>query len=151
MRTFNATEKNLCKKVAEKWRKDYTQGDWILDSNDKPWLIAGVELWKFSRPGLEHTMAYDLEPVDRTEDAVVVLHEEEIKRYIPLWQEHDCLEFLRKQKGFRCYFVDHANHETTTVCMEYWDGQKKTIIKKCKTLLESLLKTVLAVMEKKEE
>ena len=147
---FTPEEINLCKQVAKKHRKEIVQGDWIVNSKNKRFLVSGVELWKSQRPGLEHTMAYDLDPVDRLEDAIVTL-DEQIKEYIPLWTVSDCLEFLKK-KGF---------HRISLICwsdsnVDLWITEKKgenaiyDIIGQ-KTPLEACLKAVLAELEETKD
>lgn len=112
MRTFTKTEIDLCKKIAEKKRKEIKYGDYfefngnlhLMLSKDKPEM---------------HDVA------------------------IPLWQEHDCLEWLReKGKYFKLSYYEED--------IQYWEVQ--TIIDAfcSKTPLEALLQAVLAVMEKKK-
>jgi len=154
---FTKEEISLCKQIAEKHRKEIRQGDWILDSDNKPWLISGVELWKSCRPGLENTITYDLEPIDRTQEPIVVLEKEEIEKYPALWTISDCLEFLR-EKGF-LYIeisspeVDELFGENWQVVIKHKDGFPECsisyVIQYAKTPLEALLKAVLAVLEEK--
>ena len=146
MMKFTKEEISLCKQIVEKHRKEVVQGDWIVNSKNKRLLVSGVELWKIQRPGLEHTMAYDLDPVDRLEDAIVTL-DEQIKEYIPLWTISDCLEFLKK-RGYRVTLFDEdlvASESFHAKC--YGHKSKEAFYNFGKTLLVALLKAVLAVLE----
>jgi len=68
MRKFTKTEVDLCKKIAEKERKGVYWGDWYYSPN-----ADEIYLWNNK----------------------AMMSRQEI---IPLWQEHDCLEWLREKK-----------------------------------------------------
>ena len=67
MRKFTPTEIDLCKKIAEKERNETVSVDYWLDRNGKPELASGYVSQRAST------------------------------LFIPLWQEHDCLEFLKEK------------------------------------------------------
>jgi len=143
-------EVSLCEQVAEKYRKKIKVGDWILDSDNQSWIVLGIELWKSSRPGLENTLAYELEPTDRNQAPIVVLEKEEIEKYLALWQISDCLEFLREYtlqfKGLILTKTKVDKKWTYLFVTWHKDNEYNT---EGKTPLEACLKSVLAVIEEK--
>jgi len=130
MRTFTDTEIDLCKKIAEKAEKGktneemnpiyMTKGDWYYDEKEKR-----VRL--YNGRGLNFLGALTIE-------------------WLPLWQEHDCLEWLRK-KGMliKSAYDVHDGFMLYTNFFNFSDSSKKGF--HGKTPLEALLRAVLAVME----
>jgi len=121
MRKFTPTEIDLCRKIAEKERRKVDIGDFFIDTFYKKKEFVAC-----------HTKLF-------TDDFV--------KEFgIPLWQEHDCLEWLR-EKGFIHLLI----HQDRNQCL-IRDGRfgKYITDKSGKTPLEALLRAVLAVMEETE-
>lgn len=85
MRTFTPTEIDLCKKIAEKERKEITKGDYY-SYQDKIYLR--------SMPFME------------TED---------VAGGIKIWQEHDCLEFLDKTKDITIRICSYPETEEASI------------------------------------
>lgn len=136
MRTFTPTEIDLCKKIAEKKACVYLLGEGDYFIYEDPDRKSG-----WSNPTLN---VNDYEP------------EYGYGKNVPLWQEHDCLEFLREKyvwlktvtsNGFigeegcpRLVIKPFGRVE----CLPK-HGSKKLYVGK--TPLEALLRAVLAVME----
>ncbi len=121
MRKFTKAEKDLCKKIAEKKACVFLigEGDYYLWGNGQFVKLCTGKL-------------HD------------EFHEGE---FIPLWQEHDCLKWLRK----RCKHHVLLIHEEDEA--EWWgwfdEYHETQQYDKGKTPLEALLRVVLAVMEEK--
>jgi len=146
---FTKKEISLCKQVAGKHKKEIRQGDWVLDSDNKSWLISDVELWNSSRPGLENTISYGLEPINKTQEPEIILGKEEIEKYPALWTISDCLEFLRK-KGFYLSINTLGEYWTCLIYKHIFNEKNENIGPRIffqeKTLLITCLKAVLAVL-----
>ncbi len=123
---FNPEEISLCKQIAEKYGKEIRYGDWHLD------------LWERLR--LSGDTRFGEEPTGKRK----------LNEILPLWTISDCLEWLGKLESFRAYFIDTYGAESRMLCVNYWDEQDKTFIRKGKTPLEACLKAVLAVLEEKK-
>lgn len=116
MRKFTKTEIDLCKKIAEKERREIEVGDTYL-LEGKPILCA------YSNGGWHKRMEKDI---------------------IPLWQEHDCLEWLREKRyRIEFYWNDYG------IRIELHHDERNSVFsdRKKQTPLEALLRAVLAVME----
>ena len=118
---FTKKEIAVCKKIAEKHRKEIKYGDWYLDNivvllnND--FIKGTIFVARQVRLGL-----------------------------IPLWQISDCLEFLRERRK-HCVFLSHdEGDEKEWWCFfdEYHETQQ---FDSGKTPLEALLKVVLGVLK----
>ena len=135
MRNFTPTEIDLCKKIAEKERRPINKGDWVteIDRADIPLLVIDIQLEYL-------TLSLGYESTHR------VLSKR--KEVVPLWQEHDCLEFLRRQPNLKMLKLisDYQQLKWFVIMM---DGQYKEKTNSGKALLEALLRAVLAVMEEK--
>jgi len=144
MRNFTPTEIDLCKKIVKKERRRVDEGDWYLcDSTD----------------------------VDPTVYLAGITSEEVNVVGIPLWQEHDCLEWLREEgemgwwnlfRGenlddiaepiledsyrFECQYIRYIDKSEKGNCKQ---PVIDTVERMGKTPLEALLHAVLAVMEGK--
>jgi len=140
-RQFTDEEIKNCRKIAEKGeRKTVEYGDWCY--SEIYWPGHGdrdkidpkrVGLWRSHLPADENTA------------------------HTPLWQEHDCLEWLRKEyvpliittrddayaqkSGWRWQVVWGNPH---AIDEKPWDGCFNA-----PTLLEALLRAVLAILEEK--
>jgi len=131
MRKFTDTEIDLCKKIAEKERKEIGKGDLYLWEEDVV-LHTGSGF-------------YNVNP-----------QEQPVFELIPLWQEHDCLEWLREHKWriLDVYCGLKKPKDGWNVVIIPWDGKcsdnKDVKEFEGKTLLECLQRHVLAVMEKNE-
>jgi len=122
MRKFTATEIDLCKKIAEKERGMPEYGQWYYQelSNGKKGCFVYA-------------------------DPVGVY----LPQGIPLWQEHDCLEWLR-EKGWSIYDMAWICEPRLRISYVKPKEESKTHeIRDGETLLECLLRAVLAVMEGK--
>ena len=131
---FTNEEIKLCKAIAEKHRKGIGIGDW-------------VDFYEESRFVTEVIRTPEKVDIYVVVGITVSSSISEDDDFTPLWQISDCLEFLDKRRSFRCYFINHTKSLTMTVNMEYWDGQEKFLMKKGKTILEALLKVILAILE----
>ena len=78
---FTKEEKNLCRKIAKKHRKEIEYGDWYY-TTEYPEEKYRARIYKYRWTGM----------ADRTIN--------KRKEIIPLWTISDCLEFLR-EKFFR--------------------------------------------------
>jgi len=115
MRQFTPKEIEICKKVAEKERKEIKRGDWYLYDGE-------IHLWD---------IRYKMSDDDRGKPNPV-----------PLWQEHDCLEWLDKAKDITLRICSHPDAHLAEV--EYDDK-----IYYGSTPLEPLLRVILAILEEK--
>ena len=130
MRTFTSTEIDLCKKIAEKEKRKKERGDWVkiggkiqlVTNSYDDYFFSGDGQWQQGRGTL-------------------------------IWQEHDCLEWLRKKKyEVNLHFFNHLgkwmiqlwDYKSTQACYSDYDKENKN-----STILEALLRAVLAVMEGK--
>lgn len=122
MRTFTKTEIDLCKKIAEKDFKEITYGDYYSHGDGAWHLCDGHKLKKAL-------------------DEIGV---------IPLWQEHDCLEWLR-EKRFNIQFNFYGEEWELRIYIsgKSWHKYEAQYQRKGKTPLEALLRAVLSVMEEK--
>lgn len=117
----------LCKKIAEKHRKEIKYGDWYYDTGKQ-----SVELW--------WSFGQEILAVDNTT--------------IPLWQISDCLKFLRERKYWLrmdTSLSDAFSKARVWVFSElyakkHWMNSPNY---NGKTILEACLKAVLAIVEEK--
>ena len=121
MRKFTKTEIDLCKKIAEKDFKEITYGDYYSHGDGAWHLCDGHKLKKAL-------------------DEIGV---------IPIWQEHDCLEWLRERNWVNCHFYPVENRVEWSIVRKpfKWSADDQ-IIQQGKTHLEALLRAVLAILEK---
>jgi len=126
MREFTPTEIELCKKIAEKERREIETGDiYLLEG--KPILCA------YSNKGWHRRMEDDI---------------------VPLWQEHDCLEWLM-ERGF--YIERLGQDDDYSWSLEIYELDDLGMVKEIKrafggeSKLESCQRAILAVMEEKSE
>lgn len=134
MREFTAKEKELFKKIAEKKKKKIGSGDYALIN--LPRLGEQVVLidssWELQEKGIYNYLVDEVYP-----------------DYIPVWQEHDCLKWLRRKMYWARIDIDEY-HAT-----KVWLFSKKMVLPNWEMYpcylgnspLEALLRTVLAVME----
>lgn len=128
-------EISLCRRVAEKHRKEIKYGDWYISIDSRMYLWLSSSL-------------FNKEFVDSCEP------KNQADKIIPLWTISDCLEFL-KSKSFYGALSDIGSY--------YETHYRKIIIGKndedlsirvqsgiTKTPLEACLKTVLAVLEEEK-
>jgi hypothetical protein len=117
---FTTEEIALCKKIAEKHRKEIYKGDWYIDVNigDTTFLC-------------QHGNCGSLD-----DDSV------------PLWQISDCLEFLR-ERGYRINLHENVLTDGTEVTLNHPERLEDitNVVYKGKTPLEACLKAVLAIVE----
>ena len=143
MRKFTATEIDLCKKIAEKKRRFPKKGDYEYNDVSKEITLRTSEY-----------LGNEL-PVEAN--------------IFPLWQEHDCLEWLNEKAEMRCWDLFRGEslddvvdpmienfHRFECQYIRYIDKSEKgdyeqpvidTTEAMGKTPLEALLRAVLAVME----
>jgi len=131
MRKFTSTEIDLCKKIAEKGElKKTALGDWYLD------LWERLRLWGHA--------TFDEEPVGRRK----------VDEILPLWQEHDCLKWLREKKYYYAIY-DQVGGGIVVDIFQYrhvakeFSGSSRVLKYQIhgETMIEALLRTVLTVME----
>ena len=124
---FTKEEIALCRKIAEKHRKEIEVGDWYL--LDKKLILVA---WS-NRGFLDY--------------------KENIKDCLPLWQISDCLEFLRERGFTIIQACEHSmSHEWIIEINPYESNAVKTMGHKSfevrgGVILEALLKAVLAILE----
>lgn len=133
MREFTPKEIELCKKIAERERREIKKGDWVIDINraDIPLLVIDIQL-----EYLTLSLGYE---------ATYQVSSERKKGSIPLWQIHDCLEWLKEKGWFR---VNINTVEADVKCTNVWKNIAP-IETSGKTPLEALLSAVLAIQEEK--
>ncbi len=137
---FTVDEITLCKKIAEKHRKEIKYGDWV-----------GV--WAFPHPFTKRYIAntHVVMPDNKLTKKLHCLNGVRIfkKNVLPLWQISDCLEFLYER-------YEEVGVESL---MDYWEASvylhrkikdAEVIDAKGKTPLEACLKAVLAIVEEEE-
>ena len=128
---FTKEEISLCKQVAERYRKDISDGDWIYhEPHNNYFLVVQYVI-----------LQYQLQ----TQKWFDELNAEHRKMNIPLWTISDCLEFLR-EKMFT-YTLHFITKERGYECILFKGHQRKPQILIGKTPLEPCLKAVLAVLE----
>jgi len=126
MREFTPTEIDLCKKIAEKEKREVESGDWYLLEKD-------IILCAYSNKGWHRRMEKDI---------------------TPLWQEHDCLEWLL-ERGF--YIERLGQDDDYAWSLEIYELDDLGMVKESKrafggeSKLEPCQRAVLAVMEEKSE
>ena len=126
MREFTPTEIELCKKIAEKEKREVESGDWYLLEKD-------IILCAYSNKGWHRRMEKDI---------------------TPLWQEHDCLEWLL-ERGF--YIERLGQDDDYAWSLEIYELDDLGMVKESKrafggeSKLEPCQRAVLAVMEEKSE
>lgn len=132
-------EIDLCKKIAEKHRKEIVKGDWIII--------------KFPNIGEIVTLfeTYHIECPNRFPEGPVIYDlstDEYYKEYFPLWQISDCRKFI-KSKGYRVKTDENEGGVHSVGCY----GHKARIAFNCynPTLLESYLEAVLAIVEESKK
>ena len=148
MRKFTTKEIELCKKIAEKEEKELKCGDWIIPHSygGQPSIVLRVE------PDGKH---YAFTPDDKKGEHYILGF---IDMNFPIWQEHDCLIWLKK-KSWRIldvYCGLKKPKDGWNVAIIPWDGKVSDIdgrrdVKEfeAKTFLEALLRAVLAILEEK--
>ena len=127
MRQFSKEEIRLCKLIAEKGEiKEIQYGVWV--AREKRTKIE-ISLWNL--------------PIGVTEK------QRKEGKWTPLWQEHDCLEWLRERdEDFDIYI------EWDSTDKEWWVGigyhaEIPHMTETGNTPLEALLRAVLEIMEAK--
>lgn len=140
MREFTPTEIELCKKIAEKEKREIKWGDWIYYESEfgsgNVWFVNDTEGNKLSC---------------ENEDSEIFVFP---KDAIPLWQEHDCLEWLM-ERGF--YIERLGQDDDYSWSLEIYELDDLGMVKEIKrafggeSKLEPCQRAVLAVMEEKSE
>ena len=132
---FTKEEINLCKQVAERHRKDISDGDWIYHEPHNNYFLV-----------VQHVILhYQLQ----TQKWFDELNAEHRKMNIPLWTISDCIFWLY-EKGFNhIYHFMQFKNENWSFAAE--DRRYKKIRGEGETRLEACLKAVLAVLEEKKK
>lgn len=128
MREFTDIEIQLCKKIAEKEKKEIIEGDWVAVGFQGNYTI---ELIIGSTP--PRADEHDNRKLLRASNC------------IPLWQEHDCLGWLR-EKGWKLFCLTQKRNGRFNILIK---KGLKIIDKPGNTMLECWQSAVLAVMEGK--
>jgi len=141
---FSKTEIDLCKQIAEKYRKKIKVGDWIKsDIYKTPRLITFIAKDYV-------TLALLVPSGEQINEFPSELQK---KYWFPLWTISDCLEWLRERKRIdgeiRLAYIDHHDKYFAHIFKEDASAIRTKIIlvESGKTPLEALLKAVLAVLE----
>ena len=134
---FTKEEISLCKQVAEKYRKEIKCGDWILRNGELRLNLDGKLAW------LE----------DGKQDIIITITAKE--EIIPLWTEHDCLEYLE----IECIPLKMQIKDDSYARLQGWrwrvswgnpnaeEGKPWGGSINAPTLLEACLKAILAVLK----
>lgn len=133
MRNFTKTEVDLCKKIAEKDKRKLKCGDYMVVNGE-------VDLFD-TKWG---------ECPNRFPDAPAVYNCSDDmyhKDYFPLWQEHDCLEWLRQEH--ESILIQYIWRGWNVIISKSPEGRNSSYTWQGKTPLEALLHAVLAILEKK--
>ena len=139
---FTKEEISLCKQVAEKYRKEISDGDWFLRNDMK------FEYALFLRVGKDLITGYIQGEICFMDDMSNV----DIKKAIPLWTISDCLEFLRKE-GFMVRLVEHEHYRTgkkSIECICYGHETKRDFSEQGDKDEVACLEAVLVVLEEKK-
>lgn len=143
MRKFTDTEIDLCKKIAEKERRKITEGDWLLKDGE----IGLVQNIKIDSVFNEWLITLLINSEEILPSGCIKQDDIDI---IPLWQEHDCLEWLM-ERGF--YIERLGQDDECLWSLEIHEFDDMGIVKGTKGIyggkskLEPCLRAVLAVME----
>ncbi len=126
---FTPEQINLCKQIAEKYRKEMQYGDWY---------------WHECEPTLENPFLWT------TKDMYAYATGE--KKYIlPLWTVSDCLEFLKSRIFYGSISDVGAYYEASykKVVIGENDEDKSILVGSgvCETPLEACLKAVIEVLK----
>jgi len=127
MRQFTDKEIELCRKIAKKERKIIRHGDYY-------WF---TELTSINRLRLMNIASAKIEGA---------------KEMLPIWQEHDCIEFLiRKGYGKILNFINYEKKGQWTFTAENFilETPYNKTRGEGETPLEALLSAVLAMMEER--
>ncbi len=119
---FNKEEKNLCKQVAKKYRKEIEYGDWYY-TTEYPEEKYRARIYKYRWTGM----------ADRTIN--------KRKDIIPLWTISDCLEFFEK-KNIN-YIFNFMRFENGNWRFTAEDNKYTKVWGEGKTRLEACLRAVL--------
>ena len=141
---FTKEEVNLCKQVAEKWRRGIKKGDWI-NTEEGIELVGGPYFYLDGEEGELHKSVGGF------------LRGKYLGKYFPLWTISDCLEFLYQKE---VPLEIETRYDPWAVKRGWkwhlWWGEPKDNVKpwgasiNAKTLLEACLKAVLAVLEEEK-
>ncbi len=147
---FTKEEIALCKKIAEKHRKEIDEGDWVV----LYWESKIGESWVFSVDHIERDDKTDKPICIKKWDGDHKMMSIGFDEVLLLWQISDCLEFFQE----RALYLDGLSQideeeymciicETDELGVVKNQASVKTL--EGKTPLEALLKAVLAVLEEK--
>ena len=138
MREFTKTEIDLCKKIAEKEKRKLGIGDYLYDKVEKCICLVtdfcGIFPFALSEDGKKQRDDFF----------------DDDREWFPLWQEHNCLGWLRERNWVNCHFYPVENRVEWNIVRKpfKWSADDQ-IIQQGETRLEALLRAVLAVMEDK--
>ena len=137
---FTKEEISLCKRVAERHRKEIERGDWVLYGKDEIRLAERIKV------NLELNDIIWIGDNDST--GVVSQNNSEVT---PLWTISDCLEFLKARIFYGSISDVGSYYEAYYKKVIVGENDEDLSIKvqsgTCKTPLEACLKAVLAVLE----
>ena len=140
---FTKEEIALCKKIAEKHRKEVKWGD-VVCGKDGVGIVATIS----TSVGGKKIVSIDCY------QGKIPHYEEQEESIIPLWQISDCLEFLRNRRSIhgevRLAYIDHHDRWFVHIFEENSPSTSKVImVESGMTPLEACLKAVLAIVEEK--
>jgi len=138
MRQFTPKEIEICKKIAERERKEIKGGDYVIFDKEQYMVVRG-EFQISSFVGVAHEKIFVSLYWATVDSGKLTVH---TNRCLPLWQEHDCLEWLDKAKDITLRICSHPDAHLAEV--EYDDK-----IYYGSTPLEPLLRVILAILEEK--
>jgi hypothetical protein len=130
-------EINLCRQIAERYKKESKVGDWIKD-------VIVAQIFLVIRMVQHGTY---LECIN--EEYGVVTRNRNMVDF-PLWTISDCLKFLR-DRGYRVKLDEDVRMVEPFWVKCYGHKRKEAFREYADTILEACLKAVSAVLEEKKQ
>lgn len=146
MRTFTPKEISLCREIAEIYRKPINRGDYYAAKMFKP--IRNIKAYLDMRGDGYAVIGKEKYLISiRTENDAITADRQKALFWFSLWQEHDCLEWLRKEH--ESIVIQYIWQSWNVYVKKSPEGNIQSYKFTGKTPLEALLSAVLAIMKEK--